>query len=309
MGRTALADRAIRWYEARARDLPWRRAGTSPWAVLVSEVMLQQTPVVRVEPVWHEWLGRWPIPAALAAEPAGEAIRAWGRLGYPRRALRLHECARALVDHHDGRVPADLAALLALPGVGAYTARAVAVFAFGQRHPVVDTNVRRLIARAVSGHSDGGGATTSADLAAVDAVLPAAPARAAAASVAFMELGALVCTARAPSCDDCPLRTSCRWRSRGASVGRHPGIEEVPNPRPRRRPQRYLGTDRYVRGLLLAQARDAAEPIPESALVSDWPDVDQSRRALAGLVADGLLVPIAPDRYALPGLLPSEPAP
>ncbi len=153
MRRTTLADRAIRWYEAAARDLPWRRTGTSAWAVLVSEVMLQQTPVARVEPVWTEWLRRWPSPAALAAEPAGEAIRAWGRLGYPRRALRLHECARALVDRHGGQVPSDVDALLALPGVGGYTARAVAAFAFGQRHPVVDTNVRRLIARAMSGHS------------------------------------------------------------------------------------------------------------------------------------------------------------
>ncbi len=293
MRRTTLADRAIRWYEATARDLPWRRRGTSAWAVLVSEVMLQQTPVVRVVPVWHEWLSRWPSPAALAAEPAGEAIRAWGRLGYPRRALRLHECAIALVDQHRGRVPSDLDALLALPGVGAYTARAVAAFAFGQRHPVVDTNVRRLIARAVSGHSGGGGATTAADLAAVAAILPTGPARAATASVAFMELGALVCTAKTPSCEDCPLRALCRWRAGGGL-----SVES----RPRRRPQRYAGTDRYVRGLLLARVRDAHAPVPESSLDRVWPDTDQTRRALDGLLADGLLVRIGSDGYGLPGL-------
>jgi A/G-specific adenine glycosylase len=293
MGRTTLADRAIQWYEARARDLPWRRTGTSPWAVLVSEVMLQQTPVARVEPVWTAWLHRWPSPAALAAEPAGEAIRAWGRLGYPRRALRLHECAGALVDRHAGQVPSDLESLLALPGVGDYTARAVAAFAFGQRHPVVDTNVRRLIARAVSGHGDGGGATTAADLVAVADILPAAPARAARASVAFMELGALVCTARLPACSACPLRTLCRWRAGGESSAES---------RPRRRPQRYAGTDRYVRGLLLERVRHAATLVPESSLDCVWPDSHQRRRALTSLLADGLLERIGPDRYALPGL-------
>ena len=175
MGAMTLADRAIRWYDRTARDLPWRRPGTTPWGVLVSEVMLQQTPVVRVAPVWTEWLARWPTPADLAAEPAGEAVRAWGRLGYPRRALRLHECARAVVARHGGAIPAELADLLELPGVGTYTARAVAAFAYRQRHPVVDTNVRRLIARANSGRPDGGMSTTMADLLTVDALLPAQP--------------------------------------------------------------------------------------------------------------------------------------
>src|SRR5690349_9987397 len=128
--RRDVAATAVAWYDVHARDLPWRTADATPWGVLVSEVMLQQTPVSRVLPAWQSWLARWPTPALLAAEPSGEAIRAWGRLGYPRRALRLHECARVLVASHDGMVPSELDALLALPGVGTYTARAVAAFAY-----------------------------------------------------------------------------------------------------------------------------------------------------------------------------------
>jgi endonuclease III len=168
MTETTLADAAIEWYDANARDLPWRVPGTGAWAVLVSEVMLQQTPVVRVTPAWHAWMNRWPTPADLAADAPAEAIRMWGRLGYPRRAMRLHACAVALVERHDGAVPSDLDALLALPGVGTYTARAVATFAYGQRHPVVDTNVRRVVSRAVDGAADAGPTTTTADLVATD---------------------------------------------------------------------------------------------------------------------------------------------
>jgi A/G-specific adenine glycosylase len=141
----------LRWYATHARDLPWRRPDASAWSVLVSELMLQQTPVARVLPVHEAWLQRWPTPAALAAEPSGEAVRAWGRLGYPRRALRLHASAVAIVDRYDGRVPESYDALVTLPGVGDYTAAAVASFAFGKRHVVLDTNVRRVLARAVAG--------------------------------------------------------------------------------------------------------------------------------------------------------------
>ena len=139
------------WFSRYARDLPWRGPGTTPWSVLVSEIMLQQTPVARVVPAHQSWLARWPTPAALAAEPAGEAIRQWGRLGYPRRALRLHETATIVTARHGGTVPDDIDALLALPGIGSYTAAAVASFAFGQRHAVLDTNVRRVLARLVDG--------------------------------------------------------------------------------------------------------------------------------------------------------------
>jgi A/G-specific adenine glycosylase len=284
------ADAAIAWFDAHARDLPWRRATAGPWGVLVSEVMLQQTPVARVEPVWYAWLARWPTPAALAADPPGEAIRAWGRLGYPRRALRLHECATAIVTRHDGTVPDDLDALLALPGIGGYTARAVAAFAFGQRQPVVDTNVRRVVARAVSGVADAGPATTSADLAAMTDLLPVEPARAARASAAFMELGALVCTARVPRCPACPLAGSCAWRLAGFPAPDGPG----------RRPQGYAGTDRQVRGLLLAVLRDTTGPVPAARLDIVWADTVQRSRALASLVEDGLVIALAGHRYALP---------
>jgi A/G-specific adenine glycosylase len=259
--------------------------------VLVSEVMLQQTPVTRVLPAWHEWMARWPTPADLAGVPAAEAIRAWGRLGYPRRALRLHECARELVTSHGGAVPTQLDALLGLPGVGSYTARAVAAFAYRQRHPVVDTNVRRLVARAVCGVPDAGPATTARDLKAVAALLPADPGHAARASVAFMELGALVCTARAPACGTCPLRGPCAWRRDGAPAPAGPS----------RRRQGYAGTDRQVRGLLLALLRESAGPVPGTRLDLVWPDATQRGRALAGLIADGLVCAVDHERYTLPG--------
>jgi A/G-specific adenine glycosylase len=288
---TDLADTATRWFEQHARDLPWRRAGTPAWATLVSEVMLQQTPVVRVLPAYEEWLARWPTPAALAADPPAEAIRVWGRLGYPRRALRLYECAVAIVADHRGEVPSELEALLALPGVGAYTARAVAAFAFGQRHPVVDTNVRRLVAR-LGGAPDAGPSTTPADLAATEALLPDPPAAAARASAALMELGALVCTARSPRCADCPLCSMCGWYRAGS-----PGSDAGPS----RRPQRYAGTDRQVRGILLGALRESSEPVSRARLDLLWSDGAQLARALAGLVHDGLVVEAGPDRYALVG--------
>jgi A/G-specific adenine glycosylase len=287
----AVADALIDWFDRHARDLPWRRAEAGPWGVLVSEIMLQQTPVARVEPVWHAWLERWPTPAALAADPPAEAIRAWGRLGYPRRALRLHGCAGAIVERHGGAVPDHLTALLALPGIGGYTARAVAAFAFGQRQPVVDTNVRRVVARAVAGRPDAGPTTTTADLAATADLLPAEPARAARASAAFMELGALVCTARAPRCHDCPLTGTCAWRRAG----------QPPADGPTRRPQAYAGTDRQVRGLLLAVLRDAAGPVTGTSLDVVWTEPVQRDRALASLLADGLVVALPGHRYALAG--------
>jgi A/G-specific adenine glycosylase len=286
---SSLAEAVTRWYDEHARDLPWRAPGVSPWGVLVSEIMLQQTQVSRVEPAWHEWLARWPTPAALAADEPAEAIRAWGRLGYPRRALRLHACATAIVERHGGAVPDVLDDLLALPGVGAYTARAVAAFAFRQRHPVVDTNVRRVVARVVAGTADGGASTTAADLAAVEVLLPDEPETAARASVAFMELGAVRCTARAPRCPDCPLWAACAWRRAGT-----PAAE-----RPSRRTQRYAGTDRQVRGLLMAVLRDAHGPVPRERLDAVWADAAQRDRALTGLLEDGLACEM-PDGFRLP---------
>jgi A/G-specific adenine glycosylase len=302
-----LATEVSDWYRVHARDLPWRAPGAAwgepggpvaaarppvgPWAVLVSEVMLQQTPVNRVLPAWREWMARWPTPQELAVEPAAEAIRAWGRLGYPRRALRLHQCAQALVERHDGVVPRDVDALLALPGIGSYTARAVAVFGYGDRHPVVDTNVRRFVARAVAGRADAGPPSAQADLDSVAAVLPGTTAEAALASVAFMELGALICTARAPRCADCPVYGRCAWQLAGRPAASGPA----------RRAQKYAGTDRYVRGLLMAVLREATGPVPKSRLDIVWPEHSQRERALAALVTDGLAAELAGDRYALPG--------
>jgi A/G-specific adenine glycosylase len=279
------------WYDRAARDLPWRGAGVTPWGVLVSEIMLQQTPVGRVRPVYDAWLDRWPTPAALAAESSGEAVRMWGKLGYPRRALRLHECAAALMARFAGAVPSDVDALLTLPGVGAYTARAVATFAFGQRQPVVDTNVRRVVARSVRGQGAAGPPATVRDIEAVEALLPEDPRLAARFSVALMELGALVCTARAPGCGECPIAGRCTWRLAGFPDYDGPTV----------RPQRFTGTDRQVRGLLLDVLRATSEPIHRPLLDAAWHDPVQRDRALESLVVDGLIDPLPDGRYALPG--------
>jgi A/G-specific adenine glycosylase len=188
-------------------------------------------------------------------------------------------------------VPDDLVQLLALPGVGTYTGRAVATFAYGQRHPVVDTNVRRVVARAVEGKPDAGPATTTADLVAVAELLPDPPSRAARASIAFMELGAIVCTARAPRCPQCPFEASCAWRATGRQLPEGPS----------RKPQRYAGTDRQVRGLLLEVLRQATGPVPQQRLDEVWQDDTQRARALAGLVEDGLVEPLNTDAFVLAG--------
>ncbi|MFV2175100.1 A/G-specific adenine glycosylase [Actinomadura sp. LOL_016] len=287
---TSYTDSILAWYDANARDLPWRADDATPWGVLVSEIMLQQTPVARVLPVWHAWLDRWPTPAALAAEPSGEAVRAWGRLGYPRRALRLHESARAIVERHGGEVPSAHADLLALPGIGAYTAAAVASFAFGQRHAVLDTNVRRVLSRLVTGEEYPPKSQTKAEVRLAESLLPPAAPTAARWAVAVMELGALVCTARAPRCVDCPVLDRCRWHRDGRPA--HAG--------PPRRGQTYAGTDRQCRGRLLAVLRDADGPVGKPALDVVWSDAVQRERALDALVADGLVDPLDDGRYALP---------
>lgn len=280
----------LSWFERVGRPLPWRAEGTGAWEILLCEVMSQQTPVARVEPVWRAWLERWPGPAALAAAAPADVIRMWGKLGYPRRALRLRECALVVVDTHGGRVPHDVDELLALPGVGDYTARAVACFAYGQRVPVVDTNVRRVVARAVRGEAEAGPPSTRRDLAAVEALLPDDREEAVAFSVAMMELGALVCTARSPDCDACPLAASCAW-----VAGGRPAWDG-----PRRKAQTYAGTDRQVRGLLLDVLRDGDGTATAARLDAVWPDAVQRGRALASLVDDGLMVRVG-DRYSLPG--------
>jgi A/G-specific adenine glycosylase len=290
------AGRLAAFFAAHGRDLPWRRPEAGGWGVLVSEVMLQQTPVARVLPVYGEWIRRWPTPAALAAESPGEAVRAWGRLGYPRRALRLHAAAVAMVRDHGGRVPDDLAALLALPGVGEYTARAVAAFAFGQRQPVVDTNVRRVLCRAVRGVDEHGPATAR-DRAELEALLPAEPRAAAACSAALMELGALRCTVTSPACQGCPLADTCAWLAAGRPAGP-----------PRKPAQAWHGTDRQVRGSIMAMLRDSDHALPEAELrpgLLAGHDPGQWQRCLDSLLADGLAVRDEAGRIGLPGASPA----
>jgi len=283
-----LHDRVARWYDEHARDLPWRDPSATPWAVMVSEFMLQQTPVARVLPVYQEWVLRWPSPGGLAAESSGEAVRAWGRLGYPRRALRLHQAATAIVDHHDGQVPASYDDLRALPGIGDYTAAAVASFAFGQRHAVLDTNVRRVLARLVDGVEHPSPSPTKAERERAGRLLPDADAPRWA--VGVMELGALVCTSSTPSCDRCPVADLCAWRAAGSP----------PYDGPPRRGQTYAGTDRQCRGRLLGVLREAEGPVHVSRLHAAWAIEDQRRRCLDSLVHDGLVTPVAEQMFALP---------
>jgi A/G-specific adenine glycosylase len=285
----------LAWYAEHARDLPWRRPEATPWGVLVSEVMLQQTPVNRVLPAYAEWLGRWPTPSALAADAPGEAVRQWGRLGYPRRALRLYAAAQTITERHDGEVPASYDDLRALPGIGDYTAAAVASFAYGQRHAVLDTNVRRVLARVVDGVRYPPTATTARERRTAQDLLPDAPATAARWAVAVMEVGALVCTAAAPRCDSCPLYRECAWRQAGRPD--HDG--------PPRRRQSYEGTDRQCRGRLLRVLRESDGAVPKASLDAVWPDPVQRERALDTLVADGLVEPLARGRYRLPMGVPA----
>jgi A/G-specific adenine glycosylase len=280
----------LRWYASHARDLPWRHPAASAWSVLVSEIMLQQTPVARVRPAHEAWMLRWPTPASLAASSPGDAVRQWGTLGYPRRAIRLHASARILADQHAGQVPASVAALLALPGVGAYTAAAVASFAFGQRHAVLDTNVRRVLARLVKGEEQPPRSTSAAEVALAETLLAADGRQAARWSVAVMELGALVCTAARPSCSSCPVAGQCSWLRHG---------RPVTTGRPRS--QQYAGSDRQCRGRLLAVLRDVSGPVTAARLDAAWPDRGQRTQALAALIADGLAVSQPNGMFSLPG--------
>lgn len=281
------------WYAAHARDLPWRAPDATPWSILVSEFMLQQTPVSRVLPAYAAWLARWPEPASLAVDPAGEAIRQWGRLGYPRRAVRLHAAAGVITERYAGIVPSSVTELRTLPGVGGYTAAAVASFAYGQRHAVLDTNVRRVLARLIHGVAGPAGSAPSvAETRLAEALLPPEPRLAPRWSVAVMELGALICTAAAPRCDQCPVASSCAWLSAGRPAA------AVAAKRPA---QRYTGTDRQCRGAILAVLRSAQDPVPKVRLDSVWPDPAQLARALTGLAADGLITLLPDDHYTLPG--------
>nr|WP_234806033.1 A/G-specific adenine glycosylase [Mycolicibacterium insubricum] len=284
------AGELLSWFDVHGRDLPWRDAGVSAWQILVSEFMLQQTPVSRVLPIWLEWVARWPTPSATAAAGSADVLRAWGKLGYPRRAKWLHECAVVIAAEHDDVVPDDVATLLALPGIGSYTARAVACFAYRRPVPVVDTNVRRVVARAIDGVAGPGSPAPVRDEAAVAALLPdddVAPRF----SAALMELGALVCTARNPKCGVCPL-SSCAWREAGYPASKAPA----------RRVQRYAGTDRQVRGRLLDVLRESDGPVTRAQLDLAWTsDTAQRDRALDSLLVDGLVEQTSQGLFALAG--------
>lgn len=286
--RERLHTAVLDWFDVHARDLPWRSDGCSAWGVMVSEIMLQQTPVVRVLPRWREWLERWPEPADLAAASTAEVLTAWDRLGYPRRALRLQQAAATIVDRHGGRVPADPDALRALPGIGEYTAAAVSSFAFGIPETVVDTNVRRVIARAVRGEGLPPASLKRAEMRDAHALMPEDEGRANRWNAAVMELGALVCTARSPRCDDCPLLEQCAWVAAG-----RPEPEHTP------RGQAWTGTDRQLRGAVMAAVREAGSVevgVMRQAVAGTGrlgghvPDDAQWERCLAGLLDDGLLL-------------------
>ncbi|MET4781847.1 A/G-specific adenine glycosylase [Glaciihabitans sp. UYNi722] len=278
------------WFVANGRDLPWRRDGFTAWGTLVSEFMLQQTPVARVIPRLEDWLARWPTPADLAAVPSGEAVRAWDRLGYPRRALNLHAAAIAITERHGGVVPHDVDELLALPGIGDYTSRAIAAFAYGHRHPVVDTNVRRVMARAIDGQGEPA-PPSKRDLAAMEAILPEDPVEARITNAGVMELGAIVCTARSPRCDACPIADQCAWRSAG--YPEFCGVKKAAQ-------KKFEGSDRQVRGLIMAELRASDVPVTLAELEPVSADAAQFSRALAGLLRDGLVVGSPEDGYDLP---------
>ena len=279
-------DRVCSWFADNARPLPWR--ASSPWGVLVSEFMLQQTPVARVEPVWREWLNRWPAPSDLAAEPRGEAVRAWGRLGYPRRALRLHAAATVIASDFADQVPSDEKTLRSLPGVGDYTAAAICAFAFGQRAVVMDVNVRRVLSRAWTGVAEPPAHMTAVERALATSLTQLAR-DGATWSAASMELGAIVCTRKEPSCSSCPLRGNCRWQQEGAP--------ELPEPR--RGQPRFAGSDRQARGLMMRVLRDSTGPVARRALLDVVEDHEQAQRALSSLETDGLVVRRG-SRYSLP---------
>ncbi|MDO4929322.1 MAG: A/G-specific adenine glycosylase [Corynebacterium sp.] len=275
------------WYDANARTIIWRNPHTSPWGILLSEVMSQQTQVARVEPIWANWMRRWPTPGSFAAASPADILQAWGSLGYPRRALRLHSCAQEIVAHHHGEVPDTLEQLLALPGIGTYTAAAVAAFAYGQRVPVIDTNVRRVLSRAFHGEFHPGGPSKK-ELEFLEQLLPTDDAPTT--NVALMELGALVCTNRRPACARCPLQSSCAWVAKGE-----------PEPAPLQPKQaRFAGSDRQVRGKILKALR-AQPQLPRTELDALWEDSTQLERALASLLADGLVEQQRLGVISLPG--------
>ena len=269
------ASAVLDWWAEERRDLPWRRT-RDPWAVLVSEVMLQQTQVDRVIPKWRAFLDRFPDPSACAAAPVGAVIEAWAGLGYNRRGVALHRCAVTVVDDHGGRLPLELTALLALPGIGPYTARAVLAFAGERDVAVVDTNVARILARQAGRPLRGAEVQSAAD-----AVVPAGQGWAW--NQAMLDLGAGVCRARTPACSECPVTPSCAWQG-GTEEDPAIGSAGVSGGQ-----SRFEGSDRQGRGRLVDALRRG--PVLDLAVAAGWPDdPERASRVAATLVADGLAV-------------------
>jgi A/G-specific adenine glycosylase len=269
----------LEWWETHGRhDLPWRQT-RDPWAVLVSELMLQQTQVARVVPKHRAFLAEFPTAAACASAPVGDVVRAWAGLGYNRRAVNLHRAAMAVVEHHGGALPDDLDSLLALPGVGPYTARAVLVFAFGHDIGLVDTTAGRVLARLVAGRP----LRPNEAQAVADAAVPAGDSWRW--GQAVFDLGALVCLKTSPRCDDCPVRTDCAWATAGFPepdpVVGSAGISGTQS--------RFAGSDRQGRGRLVDALRRGPVAFDDLPAVMGWPDdPDRAARVAATVVADGL---------------------
>lgn len=274
----------VSWFKKNKRDLPWRN--TTPWGVMVSEYMLQQTPVNRVLPKWDEWMKRWPTPKDLAKASPAQVITAWGRLGYPRRALRLHAAAQIMAEDFNNQVPEDPATLQTLPGIGEYTAAAIGAFAFEKQTLVMDVNIRRLLTRIIDGNEHPKPAPTSREKASRLALQPSKNAHIWAA--ATMELGALVCTSKNPNCEKCPVIGQCNWRKNG-----YPKTDLV------RKSQDWHGTDRKCRGTIVQALREN-ESLTENAIKKLWPDESQVEKALTTLQEDLLIEAMPRKRYRLP---------
>ena len=272
------------WFKKNKRDLPWRK--TDAWGVLVSEFMLQQTPVNRVLPVFEAWMKRWPTAASLAKATPAEVITAWGRLGYPRRALRLHECAKEITHNLEGKIPESQAELRALPGIGEYTAAAITAFAFEKRSLVLDINIRRLFARLFDGVETPTQSATKVEKSRYEELIPKKDPHLWAA--ATMELGAVICTSQSPKCGICPVAHVCTWRSLD-----YPKSDIV------KRRQSWHGTDRQCRGTIVQALREN-EVLTKSQITQLWDVPSQLEKALLTLLDDGLIESRGKNKFSLP---------
>jgi A/G-specific adenine glycosylase len=281
---SSLHQPVLAWYKKNKRDLPWRN--TDAWGVLVSEIMLQQTPVARVLPIYIEWMKRWPTPAALAAASPAQIITAWGRLGYPRRALRLHECAKVISTQYKGEIPETQSELRELPGIGDYTSAAIIAFAFADRSLVLDINIRRVFARVIDGAEVPTAAPTKSERQEREKLIPSKNPHVWAA--ATMELGALICTAKNPKCGQCPLADQCIWRSLDYPLSDQP-----------KRTQSWHGTDRQCRGVIVQALRENPA-LSKREIMQLWDVPSQVEKALLTLLEDGLLVEQKGQRFSLP---------